>query len=176
MPSASWTYSDQFFRATSSLQPGRAAHLCQAAQQVQERLVALIDHVLITGRHGLGVGSPHGGVVAVGPSGRPARGVAVEHLLLLLVADAGFRLELIRRGDPALVVAGGGVVGIDRAAHHLGRVGTHGVGIEPGDPAAAGVGIPVFDAAIAPDHVEGRTLHVPGSIVIGIFIGLFFCF
>ncbi len=109
-----------------------AAHLRQAAQQVQKRLVGRVDHVLVVGRHRLGVVSPHGGVVAVGPAVRPVGRMAVEHLGLLVVGDAGSGLELIRSGYPPLVITGSGVVGVNPlgnglALHQLGGVRAHSV-------------------------------------------------
>ena len=93
--------------------------------------------------------------------------MAVEHLGLLIVGDAGRRLELVGGRNPTLVVAVRGVIGVDRAAHQTGGVGAHavvlhGVGVIPGDIAAAGIRIPVFKFALTPDYVEGSAFDLPG--------------
>ena len=104
----------------------------QAIQQIQESVVGLIDLVEVARGNRLGVCAPHGGVVAVRPTGGPGFGVAVEHLLLLLICNAAFRLKLICGGHPSLVMAGRSVIGIysilhRRARHKLGSIGPHAV-------------------------------------------------
>ncbi len=98
----------------------------------------------------------------------------MEHLLLLLVGDPGFPLKFICRGDPTLIVAAGGVIGINAArstCHHLGRVGApavvlHGTGIKPCDFAPALFRSPVFIGAVAPNDIEGGADYVPGAVIV----------
>ncbi len=99
--------------------------------------------------------------------------MAVEHLGLLIVGDPRCRLELVSGRDPTLIVAVCGVIGVDGAAHQAGSVGTyavvlHGVGIIPGDIAAAGIRVPVLRFALAPDHIERGALDFPGRFAGGV--------
>ena len=149
------------------------AVFAQTAQQIQEGVIGLIHLIKIAGGHRLGIGAPHRGIIAVDPAGGPRRAVAVEHLLLLLVGDSGLFLEFIGGSDPPLVVAAGGVIGVDAASaacHHLGGVRAftvvlHGIGIKPGDLAPALFGGPGFIGALAPYDVKGCTDYMPGGIV-----------
>ena len=98
----------------------------------------------------------------------------MEQLLLLLVGNSGFRLELIGGGYPPLVVTHRGVIGVDAVAHRgtghkLGGVGAHAIivhsaGVVPGDVAAALVRGP----SVAPHHVQGRAHYMPGIPVHGV--------
>ena len=158
--------------------PARAV-LClgQPAQQVQEGVVGFVDFIDVAGSDGLSLCAPHRGIVAIEPAGRPIIRIEVEHLLLLLIRDAGLRLELIGGGHPPLVVALGGVIGIDAvlyrgACHQLGGVGPggvilQGVGVVPGDVAAALLRRP----AVPPHYIQGRAYHVPSVPVLGIQVG-----
>ncbi len=89
----------------------------QPAQKIKERIIGLVNFVKVAGSNRLSVSAPHGGVIAISPARRPGTGVTVEHLLLLLVGNARFLLELIRSGHPAFVVTGGSIVGIDTLGH-----------------------------------------------------------
>ena len=156
---------------------GAVASLCQTAQKVNKRVICLVDLINITGRDRLGLGPPHGGIVAVDPAGGPGIRVEVEHLLFLLIRDARLRLEFICSGHPPLVMTNAGIIGIDamvlnRRAHEAGSIGTHGVvlhgiGVVPDDVASAQFPRP----AVAPHYIERSAYYAPGVPILGAQVG-----